>query len=119
MEVGARGEPITTLLHISDLHFGDRFITHETRFKRRLAFLPFVQGLYTHSYSVASALALRANHILTNRKAKPIPSCVVFTGDLTHGGAENEFRGSRQISERLCCRHLPGAVLLVTAVDPR
>lgn len=82
---------LATVIHISDLHFGDKFTTDETKFKRLLASLPYLQGTCAHSYQAARALAIRVNQIIENRINRNIPVCVAFTGDLTSSGEDAEF----------------------------
>jgi len=84
-------EPLATLVHISDLHFGNKFTADERVLKRLLAMLPYVQGVCGHSYQATRALAFRINQIVRNRKERKIPVSVVFTGDLTRSGEEAEF----------------------------
>ncbi len=91
MQQNVDNEPLGTLVHISDLHFGNKFTADEKLMKRMLASLPFAQGLCGHSYQAARALALRVNQIIHDRRSKKIPVCVVFTGDLTRSGEEGEF----------------------------
>jgi 3',5'-cyclic AMP phosphodiesterase CpdA len=82
---------LATVIHISDLHFGQRFTTDETLFREILANIPFLKGVYTHSYQAARALSIRINQILADRKRSNIPSVVAMTGDLTRGGDQDEF----------------------------
>lgn len=82
---------IATVVHISDLHFTDKFRTDESRFKKLLANLPFLKGTYAHSYQAARALANRVKKILRDKKQNRVPVCIVFTGDLTSCGEEGEF----------------------------
>lgn len=91
MEADENEKLIATLIHISDLHFGDKFTTDETLLKKLLMLVPFLRGTYAHSYEAARALAVRVNQILKNRKEKEIPAGVVFTGDLTSSGEKGEF----------------------------
>jgi hypothetical protein len=83
--------PLATLVHISDLHFGNQFTTDESLFRKLVASIPLVQGVCVHSYQAACALSLRVRQILENRKEGNVPICVVFTGDLTRGGTGEEF----------------------------
>lgn len=91
MNNDSSGNILATLIHISDLHFGHRFTTDETLFKELLANIPFLKGVYTHSYQATRALSIRINQILTDRKGNNIPGVVVMTGDLTRGGDQDEF----------------------------
>ncbi len=80
-----------TLVHISDLHFGEKFSTDENTFKKLLASLPYLKNTCAHSYQAAGALSIRINQILEDRKDNNIPAGVVFTGDLTRSGEDGEF----------------------------
>ncbi len=84
-------EPLATLIHISDLHFGDRITTDETTFKWLLACLPYLQGGCAHSFQAAQALAIRVRQILQGRTSRRISACVVFTGDLSAAGRRDEL----------------------------
>lgn len=83
---------IATIVHISDLHFRNKFTTDESRFKKLLANLPLLKGTYAHSYQAARSLANRVNKILKDKKQNRVPVGVVFTGDLTSSGEEGEFQ---------------------------
>jgi len=85
-------KPLATLIHISDLHFCDKFTNVETRFKKLLAKLPFLRGTFAHSYQATRALSIRINQILKDRKDTGVPTGVVFTGDLTRGGFLKELQ---------------------------
>src|SRR5262245_25646117 len=86
---------LATLIHISDLHFGKIFKTEAGLIKSLLVDVPmlgeYFQGSYQHSYIAARALARRINQIIRDEKTGGHPVCVVFTGDLTSRGEENEF----------------------------
>jgi 3',5'-cyclic AMP phosphodiesterase CpdA len=89
---GAAGpDPLATLIHLSDLHFGSEFTTDETFFKWLLACIPFAQGASAHSYQAARALSIRVRQILQDRARRGVPVCVVFTGDLSGRGQEAEL----------------------------
>lgn len=94
MEKMGEPRPIATLVHISDLHFGNNFSTDETILKKFIAILPVVRyyrGLYTHSFKAVRAMENKVNQILKQRKDEKIPSCVVVTGDLTSSGEKYQF----------------------------
>ena len=78
---------LATLIHISDTHFGSQFTTEEGTWKK----LTTLRGLQVHSYQVARSLAIRVKQIFSDREDIRIPVCVVFTGDLTSSGKEDEF----------------------------
>ncbi len=87
--------PICTLVHISDPHFGDRFVIDgEKRWRDvfgRIPGLRHITKLYPHGYQTAGAVAFAVRRILNDRKEKGIPFVVVHTGDLTASGSDAEF----------------------------
>lgn len=87
-----KNEIIATLIHISDLHFRDKFVNEATLFQKQLVrrISPW-KGTCAHSYQTAMALSTQVNEILKERKEKGIPAGVVFTGDLTSSGKKGEF----------------------------
>jgi len=49
--------PLATLVHISDLHFAEKFTSDAGLTKKILRRVPRLQGVYPHSYQAARALA--------------------------------------------------------------
>lgn len=88
--------PLSTIIHISDLHFSREIKTDKTQLKQALASIPSsktikVIDLYGHGFSAAYALSNFYKLILRNRKKNGIPIGVVFSGDLTKSGKSYEF----------------------------
>jgi hypothetical protein len=77
---------LASLIHISDLHFCDKFTNDESTVKQYLSNIPKLQGAMAHSYQAAGSLSIRVNQILNDRKDNKIPAGVVFTGDLSRRG---------------------------------
>ena len=81
-------QPLATLIHISDLHFGPTLENSERHFHRVFAGT-IAQGMYPHDYAIARALALSIRALIENRVAHGVPVVVVHTGDLTRMGKPN------------------------------
>lgn len=85
--------PLATLVHLSDLHFGETFYSQQSWYKQVTRRLP-------HDTAIAAALsrALRGSEvnpnikgILNDRFERRIPTVVLHTGDLTCSGLASEF----------------------------
>lgn len=86
---------ICTLIHLSDPHFGDKFVIDGETWWRgwiaRMVGLRHWTGLFPHGYQAAGALAIAVRQILRDRRDRGIPAVVVHTGDLTASGGQPEF----------------------------
>ena len=87
--------PICTLVHISDPHFGSSFVIDgESSWRRIAARIPGIRHItasYPHGYQAAGALALAVRSIVRERKERGVPAVVIHTGDLTAGGTQAQF----------------------------
>lgn len=83
--------PIATLVHISDLHFDNKFITNPNLLKKICSKTQF-RGILPHCYVSATALSGRIIEILNDRKSVNVPVGVVFSGDLTRSGGILQFQ---------------------------
>lgn len=88
-------DPVCTLVHISDPHFGSGFVVDgEARWRRFVSRVPglrHIAGMFPHGYQSAVAAAVAVRQILRDRKARGISAVVVHTGDLTAAGHHAEF----------------------------
>jgi 3',5'-cyclic AMP phosphodiesterase CpdA len=88
-------DPICTLVHVSDLHFGASFVIDGGAAWRRLVartvLLRQVTGYFPHGYQAAGALAVAVRQIIRDRNGRGIPTVVVHSGDLTASGIQSEF----------------------------
>ncbi|MFN7999409.1 MAG: metallophosphoesterase [Bryobacteraceae bacterium] len=87
--------PILTLIHLSDPHFGSRFIIDgESKWRSlvpRVPLLKHISGWFPHGYQTALQLAIAVRTILRRCDDERIPWVVVHTGDLTATGSTSEF----------------------------
>src|SRR5713226_3423892 len=91
MAIPTTENPIASVIHISDLHFGEHIGNDESTLTRIQKGVPSLGGLLPHSYQACRALAIRINQILKDRKQASIIAGVIFTGDLTSSGEEQQF----------------------------
>lgn len=85
--------PLATLVHISDLHFGETFHSKHSWWKEKTRRLPHDMGIAARLSWILRGAEGNAHikGILNERFARNIPTVVVHTGDLTSGGLEAEF----------------------------
>lgn len=83
--------PLATIIHTSDLHIAGKLKNDETELKAALAQLPFVKGIYAHSYHAAGALANTLQEIFANRSKCNVPLVLIVSGDLTRLGGRAQF----------------------------
>ncbi|MFN7925571.1 MAG: metallophosphoesterase [Bryobacteraceae bacterium] len=90
-----KDKPLCTIVHISDLHFGSKWVIEDESLWRtilpKLPALRLLTGFYPHSYQAATQLSIAVRRIFLARRNDGVPAVLVHSGDLTARGAEGEF----------------------------
>ncbi len=82
--------PVATIVHLSDLHFGDQLENREEWWHEFFGGTP-LQGRFTHDYQAVQSLQLVIREICDHRAAADVPVLFVHSGDLTANGSDEEF----------------------------
>jgi 3',5'-cyclic AMP phosphodiesterase CpdA len=92
-------QPFLTIIHLSDLHFGESRKTELHWFKNIISHIHYIGDLLVkdvapHSYQAWVSLCNQLRPIMQRRSFHGVPVCVVNTGDVTRSGRQKEFNNA-------------------------